>query len=80
MALAPDLSSLVALVRARAPGATLDLFAAAAAIHCDGRPIWGLAREPGRTIYLCGPATGATAARGSRPFDPTGLPASRRRG
>ena len=77
---APDLPTLVALVRARAPGATLDLFETPAPAYCDGRPICGLAREAGRTIYLCGPAVDAARAWGSRPFDPTSLPASPRRG
>ena len=55
LARATDLPSLVALVRARAPGATLRLFETPAAFRYAGRPVVGAAREAGRAIYLCGP-------------------------
>jgi hypothetical protein len=58
---APDLATLATLVRALAPGADMRLVAAPAAMHCAGRPIVGVARVDGRTIYLCGPEAPAAA-------------------
>jgi hypothetical protein len=55
VARARSLTALAKRVQALAPAAPLTLFDRAAAL-CDGRPVRGLAREPGRLIYLCGPA------------------------
>ena len=44
-------------VRRRAGRWRLTQFDRAPAVLCNGLPVWGLARgEPGRKIYLCGPA------------------------
>jgi hypothetical protein len=56
VARAPSLPALVERVRALAPGAAVRVYAGQATVRYGGRPVVGLAREPGRRIYLCGPA------------------------
>jgi hypothetical protein len=55
VAQAGSLAALARRVRARLPGASLTLYARAATLF-DGLPVRGLARAPGRRVYLCGPA------------------------
>jgi hypothetical protein len=56
IASAGSLAALARRVRACAPAARVRVFDRASAALCEGLPVLGTAREPGRAIYLCGPA------------------------
>ena len=56
IARARTLAALARRVQVLSPTARLALFDREPVVLCDGRPVRGTAREPGRTIYLCGPA------------------------
>jgi hypothetical protein len=61
IARARSLPALAKRVRALAPAAPLTLFDPAPGLLCEGLPVRGVAREPGRLIFLCGPASAAVA-------------------
>jgi hypothetical protein len=67
VARAATAAALTALVLALAPAATLNLAEGESGLLCDGRPIVGMAREPGRLILLCGPRPADAWQRRGRP-------------
>jgi hypothetical protein len=65
LATAPTLGELVVLVAAAAPGAAVRYYGCTNDFMVEGRPVCAKATgEPGRVVYLCGPAPVSLQAHG----------------